>query len=126
MGKVKFDEKRQTQSEMVGENVEILKDGTKKNISEELKKEKMIEGLQFTNMELTRQEETKLVADITNISDKATEMMKVEIIFLGKNGEETGKIEGIIPSLEPGKRTQFSTSVTIDYVDAQDFQIVKK
>lgn len=107
--------------------VDVLSDGTKLNKSEKLNNEKNVDGLVFTNIQLTNKSgQTVLLADVKNTNKTSTSMMLVDVIILDKNGNELGKVGGIISPLETGETTQFNTGMTKDYANAYDFKIVKK
>ena len=68
---------------------------------------------------------TKL-ADVTNTGYTATNMQLVDVTLLDKNGKEIVKVGGIISPLQPGAKTQFNTSMTLDYANTYDFKIELK
>lgn len=110
-----------------GQLVQELEDKTKLNISTKLNEEKEIDGLKFTNIQLTQQnKQTILLADVTNISENATELKLVDIVFLDREGNEVITVGGIISPLESGEKTQFNTSMTLDYTNVYDFKIIMK
>lgn len=109
------------------EFVQVLEDGSKINTSEELNKTKQIGTYKFENIQLAEQNnQTVLLANVTNTGNKATEMQLVDITLLNKNGEEIITIGGIIEALEPGANTQFNSSMTLDYTNVYDFKITLK
>ena len=55
---------------------------------------------------------------------KATQGLANYIIK--KNGQEIVKVGGIISPLQPGAKTQFNTSMTLDYANTYDFKIELK
>ena len=115
------------EEEVVEEYVEVLEDGTRLNTSEELSKTKKVDTLEFTNIQLTNQNgQSVLLADVKNTGTASTDVMLVDIIILDKSGAQLGKVSGIVSPLNAGETTQFNTSMTIDYANAYDFQIVKK
>ena len=78
-------------------------------------------------MQLTEQgSQTVLLADVTNTSSSATDMKLVDVTLLDKNGKEIVKVGGIISPLQPGAKTQFNTSMTLDYANTYDFKITLK
>lgn len=110
-----------------GQLVQELENGTKLNISSKLNEEKETDGLKFTNIELTQQnKQTVLLADVTNISENATELKLVDVVFLDREGNEIITVGGIISPLESGEKTQFNTSMTLDYINVYDFKIIMK
>ena len=111
----------------VEEFVEVLEDGTKLNTSEQLSKTKQVGAYKFENMQLTEQgSQTVLLADVTNTSSSATDLQLVDVTLLDKDGKEIIKVGGIISPLQPGAKTQFNTSMTLDYANTYDFKITLK
>lgn len=115
------------ENNIVEEHVQILEDGTKLNISEQLKKEKQVGVYKFENIQLTEQDsQTVLLADVTNTSEKETDVQIVDVTLLDKNGQEIITVGGIIEGLAPGEKTQFNTSMTLDYANTYDFKTTLK
>ncbi len=115
------------ENNVVEEYVDVLDDGTKLNTSTKLNEAKEVNGLRFENIQLTQQNgETVLLADVTNNSGKATDVVLVDVILLDKEGKEIVKVGGIISPLQVGGKTQFNASMTLDYANAYDFKIVVK
>ena len=109
------------------EFVQVLEDGTKLNTSTELNKEKQVGNYKFENMQLTTQDnQTVLLADVTNTGSSKTDIQLVDITLLDKDGNEIITVGGIISQLEPGEKTQFNTSMTLDYANTYDFKITLK
>ena len=109
------------------EFVEVLEDGTKLNKSEQLSQAKTVGALEFNNIQLTNQNgQTLLLADVKNTSSEATKMQLVDVVILDKNGGQLGTVVGVVAPLEAGQSIQFNTSMTMDYANAYDFQIVAK
>lgn len=90
------------ENNVVEEYVQVLEDGTKLNTSSELSKAKQVGAYKFENMQL------------------------VDVTLLDKNGKEIVKVGGIISPLQPGAKTQFNTSMTLDYANTYDFKIELK
>ena len=109
------------------EFVQVLEDGTKLNTSTELNKEKQVGNYKFENMQLTTQDnQTVLLADVTNTGSNKTDIQLVDVTLLDKDGNEIITVGGIISQLEPGEKTQFNTSMTLDYANTYDFKITLK
>ena len=109
------------------EFVQVLEDGTKLNTSTELNKEKQVGNYKFENMQLTTQDnQTVLLADVTNTGSNKTDIQLVDVTLLYKDGNEIITVGGIISQLEPGEKTQFKTSMTLDYANTYDFKITLK
>ena len=104
-----------------------MEDGTKLNTSTELNKEKQVGNYKFENMQLTTQDnQTVLLADVTNTGSNKTDIQLVDVTLLDKDGNEIITVGGIISQLEPGEKTQFNTSMTLDYANTYDFKITLK
>ena len=117
----------QTEENNTEKYVQVLEDGTKLNTSEQLNKTKQVGAYKFENMQLTEQgSQTVLLADVTNTSSSATNMQLLDVTLLDKNGKEIVTIGGIISPLQPGAKTQFNTSMTLDYANTYDFKITLK
>lgn len=109
------------------EYVQVLGDGTQLNVSEELNREKNVDGFKFKNIQLTNKDgQTVILADVTNETKKATKVTLVDVILLDKEGKELTTIGGIIAPLEAGQTTQFNASMQLDFSNAYDFQIIIK
>jgi len=124
-------DKKQNNQEITENNQEILvqtlEDGTKLNTSTELNKEKQVGNYKFENMQLTTQDnQTVLLADVTNTGSNKTDIQLVDVTLLDKDGNEIITVGGIISQLEPGEKTQFNTSMTLDYANTYDFKITLK
>ena len=87
------------------EFVQVLEDGTKLNTSTELNKEKQVGNYKFENMQLTTQDnQTVLLADVTNTGSNKTDIQLVDVTLLDKDGNEIITVGGIISQLEPGEK----------------------
>ena len=95
--------------------------------SENKFEDKEYSGLKFSNIRLIQVgNESKLLADVENVSGKDTDSMKkVNIVFLDKDGKELGKIPGLIIPLKAGETTEFNAGVTFDMSNAADFKIAE-
>lgn len=115
------------ENNVVEEFVQVLEDGTKLNTSTKLNEEKEVNGLKFENIQFTEQNgQSVLLADVTNNSGKVTELLLVDVVLLDKNGNEIITVGGIISPLQVGGKTQFNTSMTLDYANVYDFKILIK
>lgn len=115
------------ENEQLGEFEQLLEDGTKLNTSEELKKEKEIEGIKITNIQLTEQGgQTVLLADVTNSTEAETDVIGINIIVLDKEGQEIGKIPGAVSPLKPGETKQLNVGITEKYGNAYNFRVEKQ
>ena len=115
------------EKEIKEEYVQVLDDGTKLNVSEELKEAKKIDGLEITNIQLTQKGgQTVLLADVTNPTAQEVGATGIYIIILDRKGNEIGKIPGVISPLKVGETKQLNVGVTDDYANAYDFKVEKQ
>ena len=117
----------EVENKPVEEFVQVLEDGTKLNTSTKLNESRDVNGFKFENIQFTEQKgQSVLLADVTNNTGKATDYTLVDVILLDKTGKEIVKLGGIISPLQPGEKTQFNMSTTLDYANSYDFKIVIK
>ena len=115
------------EEEIYEEYVAKDSNGNKVNISEEVKKEKTYGSLVFKNMQITNDgKQTVFLGNVTNISEEETGMTEIDIIVMDKEGNELGKVGGLIVPLKPGESMQFNSSSQLDYANIYDFKIVDK
>ena len=120
-------ENTEVENKPVEEFVQVLEDGTKLNTSTKLNESRDVSGFRFENIQFTEQNgQSVLLADVTNNTGKATDYTLVDVILLDKTGKEIVKLGGIISPLQPGEKTQFNMSTTLDYANSYDFKIVIK
>ena len=118
---------KEDKEEKTEEYVEVLEDGTKLNVSEQLKESKNIDGIEIANIQLTEQNgQSVLLADATNTNNTNTGVMPINIIILDKDGNEIVKIPGVIAPLKAGETKQLNVGITEDYANAYDFKIEKQ
>lgn len=115
----------QTKNENVtDEYVQKLEDGSKLNVSEELRKTKTLDGLEINNIQLREINGiTKLLADVENKTGSTVEAKTVNIKILDKSGNTITEIAGVVDRLESGKKTQLNIGVTGDVSNAYNFEI---
>lgn len=117
----------EVENKVVEEFVQVLEDGTKLNTSTKLNESREVNGFKFENIQFTeRKGQSVLLANVTNNTGKATDFTLVDVILLDKYGNEIEKLGGIISPLQPGAKTQFNVSMTLDYANSYDFKIVIK
>lgn len=107
------------------EYVNVLNDGTKLNVSDELHKTKTIDGLEISDLQLTeRKNETLLLGTVKNTT--ATVQTTVfKIILIDKTGKEIKELTAYVEGLKPGESTELNISTTLDYANAYDFRLSK-
>ncbi len=106
------------------EYVQKLEDGSKLNVSEELRKTKTLDGLEFTNIQLKEIGGiTTLLADVENKTSSATDEKVVSVKILDKSGNTITELKGIIDSIQPSAKAQLNIAVTADVANAYNFEI---
>ena len=117
----------QTQQEEKEEYVQKLQDGSKVNISEQLRTERKLGELEIKNIQLVAVGEmTTLVADVENPTNKDVEEQKIKIEILDKNGEVITELRGKIDEVPAGGTAQINMAVTADVANAYDFKVSKR
>ena len=115
-----------TENTTVEEFVQVLDNGTKVNISDKLKQTKELDEFTIGNIQYKYTNGiSTMTAEVTNNSDKATELTDIKITLLDKEGNVISELEGLIAPLEAGAKTKLSLNVTLDLVNAYDFTIEK-
>ena len=115
------------ENEVVEEFVQVLDDGTKLNTSSKLQEEKTINGLKIGNIQLTEKNgQLVLLADVTNPTEKDSEIFLIDIILYDKTGKEIATVPGIVSPIKAGGKTQLNAGITEKYANAYDFKVVKK
>ena len=114
-----------TDQNTVEEYVQNLEDGSKLNISEELRKTKQFEGLEITNIQLKEKGGiTTLLADVENKTGAQTNTRTVKIDILDKSGNVLTTLKSVtISGAATGEKVQLNASVTADVANAYDFKI---
>ncbi len=108
----------------VDEYAQILEDGSKINVSNQLLKTKTLDGLEFTNIQLREKGGlSTLSADVTNKTGSKTAMKTVKIEVLAKDGTTIVTMRGTIEPIEAGGKVQFGASASSDLANAYDFRI---
>ncbi len=109
------------------ENISVLEDGTKLNISERMKEIKKVEGLEFSDIEITEKDNvTVILANVKNTTNETKKDYIVDIKVLDKNNSEITSLSGYIGEVKPNETIAFKTSATFDFADAYDIIISKK
>ena len=108
----------------LAEYVKETENGTKINTSLQLCQDKKIGELTATGIQLSSKSGmTTLLATVINNSAAPTALQNVEVVFLGKNGEELAKARGIVTALEVGESTKLNITMSSNYVYAYDLAI---
>lgn len=106
--------------------VDLAEEGKKINKSEEISDIKEFEGLSLeTQQFVSKDSKTEIIIQVTNKTEKDTELQPVVITLLDKEGKEISKLNGIINPTKAGESTNLYISSSLDYVDAYDYKIEK-
>lgn len=104
--------------------VEEIEQGVKLNESTKLNEAKTVDGLTFSNIQLTTKDGmSTLLADVINNSGSKTELKQIKVTLLDKDYKEIITLSGIVTGLEPGANTELNIAMTSDYVNAYDLKI---
>lgn len=114
------------QNTEIEEYVQQLSDGSKLNISEQLAKNKTLDGLEFSNIQLLENGGiTTLLADVKNNTGAAlTEQKTVMVEVLDKQGNVITRIPGYVDPMGAGESVQLNTACGADVANAYDFRVV--
>ena len=106
------------------EYVQKLADGSKLNKSEELLKERKLDELEISNIQLKETGGiTTLLADVKNNTNHEIQERDVTIEVLDKQGNVITRLNGVIDTVGAGEKVQLNMSVTGDVANAYDFRI---
>lgn len=107
--------------------VTTSEDGTKVNTSEALRSNKVVNGVEFSDIQLTQKSgETVLTATVKNTGSAATEMFAVDITLIDDAGQDIVTVGGLVAPMEAGATSTFETSMTLDYANSYDFRVTAK
>lgn len=119
-----FKNKNENSAKKEIDYVESLEDGIKINRSKPLNETKTIDGITFTNIQLTTKDGmTTLLADVINNSGKDTILKTVKIKLVDDDNNELVLVSGIIKALKPGESTQLNIGMTSNYIESYDIAI---
>ena len=105
------------------EYVQKLADGSKLNKSEELLKEKKLDELEISNIQLKETGGiTTLLADVKNNTNHEIQERNITIEVLDKQGNVITSLNGTIDTVGAGEKEQLNISVTVDVANAYDFK----
>lgn len=109
---------------VVEKYVTTTEDGTKVNTSEALKSNKVVNKVEFSDIQLSqRSGETLLTATVKNTGSEATELFSVNITLIDDAGQDIVTVGGLVAPMQAGATATFETSMTLDYANAYDFRV---
>ena len=112
--------------EEIDEYVQVLEDGSKLNISDEVAKTKTLDGLEISNIQLKEKEKgkmTTLLAEVENKTTRRTTEKKIKVEILDKEGKVITSAMGFIDPIEIGKKVKLNVSILGDASNAYDIRI---
>lgn len=120
-------EKENLEEPDVEKYVQVGADGSKVNTSEALKANKVVNNIEFSDIQLSQRDgETLLTAVLKNTGSTANELFSVNVTLLDDAGQDIVAVEGVVPPMEAGTTKQFEVSMTLDYANAYDFKVEAK
>ena len=110
------------------EYVQTLADGSKLNISDEVAKTRVLDGVEIRNIRLKEKESgtmSTLTAEVENKTGQRTPDTMVKVEILDKEGKIITTARGFINPLDVGETGKIYIAVTGDVSNAYDINIVK-
>lgn len=115
------------ENKVIEKYVKELEDGTKVNISNKLNEVKTLEGLEIFNIELTYKKGMSVVlADVKNTTNKDIRLTPINLKLYDEEGNVLEILDGIIPEVKAGEKTQLNIGISSDIVNSYNFVIEKK
>ena len=120
-------QQQEEENKVEEEFVQHTEDGTKVNVGSKITDDREVDGLKFTNIQLTeKNNQSTLLADVENATGKnISDYTNLDITFLTKDGQEIITIKGILAPLKSGEKTQLNAGLTQDVANAYDIKIKK-
>ncbi|MDD4376436.1 MAG: FxLYD domain-containing protein [Clostridia bacterium] len=103
------------------------KDGTKVNISENIQKEKEIDGIKIEKQSLIYSKgSSKLTSNITNLTNDV-KTVRFKVFFIDEKGTTVAEALVYVGSMEPGETRQLDSETTTDVSNIVDvkYELVK-
>ena len=111
----------------IADYVKESEDGTKINISPKINQDMKLNELEIKNIQLTcKNGITTLLADVSNNTNKDSEMKNINIKFLDENNNEIRTVNGYIPALKIGETTKLNVSMSSNLIIAYDIKFSEK
>lgn len=112
------------QEEIVEQYVAVDEDGTKVNTSEALKSNKVVNNVEFSDIQLSQKNgETLLTATVKNTGTAASDLFSVNVTLVDDAGQDIVTVGGLVAPMQAGGTSTFETSMTLDYANAYDFRV---
>ena len=111
----------------IADYVKQSENGTKINISPKINQDMKLNELDIKNIQLTcKNGITTLLADVSNNTNKDSEMKNINIKFLDENNKEIRTVNGYIPSLKIGETTKLNVSMSSNLIIAYYIEFSEK
>lgn len=111
----------------IADYVKTSEEGTKINISPKINQDMKLNELDIKNIQLTcKNGITTLLADVSNNTNKYSEMKNINIKFLDENNKEIRTVSGYIPALKIGETTKLNVSMSSNLIIAYDIEFSEK
>jgi len=125
--KVETEVAKQNTETNIEKYVQKLEDGSKLNVSDELRKTKTVDGLEISNIQLKEIGGiTTLLADVENKTGVATAQKTLRIDILDNSGNTITDVQGIVDPMKVGEKVQLNVAVSVDVANAYDFRVSSK
>ena len=101
--------------------------GEKTNISSKIKEDKEVEGLTFSNLQVTmKNNETVVTGKVSNNTKDSIKGFYFKLTAINEYDETTATAEGLLDSEIPsGKSTTFESTTSKDFANCYDIRIEK-
>lgn len=111
----------------IADYVKKSEDGTKINISPKINQDMKLNELDIKNIQLTcKNGITTLLADVSNNTNKDSEIKNINIKLLDENNKEIRTVSGYIPALKIGDTTKLNVSMSSNLIIAYDIKFSEK
>ena len=111
----------------IADYVKKSEDGTKINMSPKINQDMKLNELDIKNIQLTcKNGITTLLADVSNNTNKDSEMKNINIKLLDENNKEIRTVSGYIPALKIGETTKLNVSMSSNLIIAYDIEFSEK
>ena len=111
----------------IADYVKENENGTKINLSPKINQDMKLNELDIKNIQLTcKNGITTLLADVSNNTNKDSEMKNINIQLLDENNKEIRTVSGYIPALKIGETTKLNVSMSSNLIIAYYIKFSEK
>lgn len=120
----KKENKGEEQNNSNTELVQTMEDGSKQAISEKLKEDKKIMGLDVKNITITEKNGTaNIIASIENNTGTDIREFPIKILLLNEQQETIVKVGAYIGNIKKNETKQINASINMDIAEIYDIQL---